>query len=121
MILSPLFAQLQNTQGTYGGECVSWIQKLLGFPEGFRGNADKIQPNSQTPEIGSVVLFPNHAALIVGRIADQLILAGSNNSRDGKIDFGYTVPVNDSRIRGFFVFKTEHMAGKSPLLAYGYE
>lgn len=99
---SPLWEKLQYTNGQVGGWCVSWLQHLLNFPAGFRGNAWEIRPNSQTPKIGSIVLFRIHAALIVGRIGDQLILAESNINGDRRILIGRTVPIDAPNIRGYF-------------------
>lgn len=81
---------------------MAWLQHLMGFPEGFRGDAWTIRPNSQEPKIGSIVLFRIHAALIVGRVGNQLILAESNINGDRRILIGRTVPVDADNIRGYF-------------------
>lgn len=99
---SPLFEKLQPLSGEYGGWCVAWIQHLLGFPKGFRGDAWTIRPNSFEPEIGSIVLFRIHAALVIGRIGDQLVLAESNINEDKRIMIGRTVPVDSPSIRGYW-------------------
>ena len=96
--------------GIWGGQCVSWIQKYFDsyykHPK-FRGHAKDIEPNSQIPEVGSVVLTMEpigHAALIIGIEDNQLIVAESNYGGDEMIDVGRKININDPRIRGYYKF-----------------
>ena len=100
--ISPLFEKLQWTSGQVGGHCVAWLQHLLNFPEGFKGNAWAIRPNTQEGEVGDIVIFQIHTALIVGRIGDQWILGESNIKGDRRILIGRTVPIDAENIRGYF-------------------
>ena len=76
----------------------------------FRGDAWRIKPNASEPELGSVVLFKNHVALVVGFVGDHLVLVESNFDEDERIDVGRTVPRDLPSIRGYYVFNRGHLA-----------
>ena len=71
--ISPLFEKLQWTSGQVGGHCVAWLQHLLNFPEGFKGNAWAIRPNTQQGEVGDIVIFVNDKEVTVEKPLSNLI------------------------------------------------
>lgn len=98
--------------GTHGGQCVEFIQRLLGtfytFPA-FRGIARDIRPSTTTPAIGEAVLLRDgplgHAALIYAIDGDELVLLESNlNGTSELISWGRRMPINSPTIRGYFAF-----------------
>jgi 3D (Asp-Asp-Asp) domain-containing protein len=114
-----------NLIGTKGGQCVSFIQEFMGLLDNcheencyklsFRGSAINIEPNSDEPKIGNVVLFTDsikgHAAIIADIIDGDLILLESNFNGDEKITFGRVVEMNNpentnqkNKIRGYYDF-----------------
>ena len=100
-VLSPLFTQLQNTQGKWAGQCVRYVNKVLGT--NIPGSAWDWKSTSNYPVIGGVVLFRRHVAVVVGIIGDNLVVAESNYNYDERIDIGRTVPINSPSIRGYII------------------
>lgn len=103
--------------GQKGGQCVKFIQDFFQyfddckwvncFKKEFRGNAKDIEPNSNTPGVGKVVLlsYPlGHAAVIVGATPESLVLAESNYHLDERVTVGREVSLNDKKIRGYYEF-----------------
>lgn len=87
----------------YGGECVVFARNFLKIDNlAFGGYAGRIKPNSQIPEIGSVVLTRTHAAVIIDMTEDEIILAESNYHWDHKITSGRRMKIDDPQIRGYF-------------------
>lgn len=96
--------------GGYGGQCVSWIKALYDtyahWPD-FRGNADSVPTNSETPVVGAAVLTmepTGHAAVVIGIEDGELVLAESNYNGDERITVGRRLAIGDPRIRGYYVF-----------------
>lgn len=104
----------KNMQGKWGGQCVAFIQKVLGtwetYPE-FRGAAGTIEPTSTTTvNVGDAVLTDEgphgHVALVMEIDGDELILIESNFSKhnDEIVRVGRRLNKDDERIRGYFNF-----------------
>lgn len=100
-----------SMDGQKRGECVEFIQRLLSsyytHPE-FRGVAGTIKPNSFEPEVGSVVLtnegLLGHAAFIVGVSTSTITVVESNYSIKNTVEVGRKIPVNSTKITGYFSF-----------------
>lgn len=111
---SDLEVLAESLDGKQGGECVAFIQTLLGsFYEdtGFRGYAGDIEPNGTIPEVGEAVLTNagiGHTALIIRIEGDELILLESNRKKDGVIEYGRRLKTNSPIIRGYYKFKTHY-------------
>lgn len=97
--------------GTYGGQCVAWIQRYLKLtPQkypGFFNNADGIMPKDKTPQVGSAVLTKEglyHVALIIDIQGNDLILAESNYKGTELLTKGRRLPMNSIKIRGYYNF-----------------
>lgn len=104
-----LYERASKLQGTYGGECVLFVRKLLGNHLDFKGYAGSIKPNIETPALGRAVLLKYkgqmaHAAAIIGIDGEWLVLAESNYHLDGKVEIGRKILSNDPYIRGYFAF-----------------
>lgn len=99
--MSPLFEQLQLQHNRWGGQCVKFVNEVLGTK--IAGNAWDWKPTTSVPIVGGIVIFKNHVAIVVGVIGDAIILAESNWSRndDEKIDIGRTVLITDPSIKGY--------------------
>lgn len=106
-----LFEKVTLLEGTYGGQCLAFIQRLFEsyytHPE-FRGMARNIEPNSIEPKVNNVVLTDEskkgHAALIIAIEGDELILAESNYAKDEIIHVGRRLNIQDEHIVGYFNF-----------------
>ena len=97
-------------EGSWGGECVLWLKKYLNTKETaptFRGTAGDIQPTSQTPEVGSIVLLregaEGHSALVIAMDDTDIYIADSNYNGDGIIHKGRKIEKGSARIRGYVV------------------
>jgi hypothetical protein len=100
-VFSPFFREYQETQGKWAGQCVRFVNKVLGT--NIRGDASDWQPNFDYPIPGAAVLFDNHVAIVAGIVGDHIALIESNYSLDERIDVGRTVPINSPKIRGYFI------------------
>jgi len=100
----------RSLQGTYGGQCVAFIQRFYGsyFKDpSFRGYAGDIQSNSQIAAIGEAVLLTGkvgHTALIVGMDEKYLTLLESNLRFDERVTYGRRIERGSPKIRGYFRF-----------------
>lgn len=101
-----------SMKGKFVGECVTFIQDLYGDPEGFKGSAGVIQPNSKEPAIGSAVLLREspygHVALITDIKDTSFVLCESNYGKDhkGRVTCGREISKTYEKIRGFYSFTT---------------
>ena len=94
-----------SENGGRGGQCVAFIQRFLGVTGDFRGYAGDINPNTNTPRVGRIVLLDykiGHAALIIGFDGEWLELAESNYNLDEIVTVGRKLNINDASIRGYF-------------------
>lgn len=90
---------MQPLQNKWEGQCVRFVNKLLGME--IKGNAWDWKPETQYPVVGGAVLFQKHVAVVVGIIGDHIVLAESNYSWDERVDIGRTVKIGDASIRGY--------------------
>ncbi|MDO8094418.1 MAG: CHAP domain-containing protein [Candidatus Brocadiales bacterium] len=104
-VFSSLFQRLQPLNGKYIGECVTLVKRYLNLPP--LGNAADYPVNLDFPVLDSVVVLKEgrqgHVALVVGIVGDSIVLAESNRSYDGRILVGRTIPMDDKRIKGYYV------------------
>lgn len=90
-------------QGRWGGQCVEFAKKFLGLT-GTWGYGGKLLPhNTDNPEVGDVVIFSRHVAVVIGKWVDgTLVLIESNIRGDEKITVGRQVSVSSPTILGFY-------------------
>lgn len=114
---TPYEIQAAALEGTYGGQCVYFVQHFLHqlddcqevncFKKPFRGSAQDIVPNSTTPAPGEAVLTTEgsgHVAVVVAVTGMNIVLVESNMNGDGMVHGGRIMAQDDPRIRGYFDF-----------------
>ena len=99
-----------------GYSCVEYVQSKLGVADGaFMGDAHTIQPNTDSPEVGDVLLTnesPWGHVAIIHDIQDKFyILDESNVNGDGKVTIGRKIAADSDKIRGYFTFDTPDLSG----------
>jgi len=101
--VSGTMGEVLGTTGSYIGQCVTYVKRF--YPE-IRGNAIDIQPNTDTPSIGALVLttesYFGHVALISDIQNGNLILSESNYNWDGLITNGRELATSSPYIRGYY-------------------
>ena len=113
--LGLLLEDIALWEGKYGGQCTAFIQRYFKsyytHPD-FRGDARAIVPNATEPEVGAAVLTlersgAGHVAIVIAidEETGELTLADSNYGQDELVHVGRKMPQDDSRIRGYFVFR----------------
>ncbi len=112
-IKETLFDKIAPLNNTRGGQCVEFIQRYFGTfytHPAFRGAANDIVPNANEPKIGGVVLTnegqKGHAAIIIEKEGDYLILAESNYLKNKAeiINVGRRLNIHNEHIVGYFNF-----------------
>jgi len=100
----------KRLDGQQGGQCVAFVQYLLGQSPGFNGNAGEIDPNSDHPEVGQIVLLSGdkweHVAVIIAMDDDTLTLMESNWNGKEKITIGRQIDITNPQIRGYYHYRT---------------
>lgn len=88
-----------------GRQCVVWARAArlaIGRTPVF-GQADRLRPNSDTPQVGSAVLLKEgrlgHVALVVGVTDDTITIVETNYRRGWSTE--RTLPRSYGRIRGY--------------------
>lgn len=89
-------------QGEWGGWCVEFGKKWLGASGTWGYGGDKL-PLTDTPEVGAIVVFYGHVAVVIEITGDgYLVLAESNYHWNKRITIGRKVAVSSPAIRGYY-------------------
>jgi hypothetical protein len=100
---SKLLNQASDLQGRFGGECVIFARNFLD-DSSIKGYARNIKPNSNLPQIGSVILLKmsslGHVGVILYFDDNVITYIDSNGDFKKKIAIR-TIRVNDKRIKGY--------------------
>lgn len=96
----PKFIPRRRYLNSFGQcSCVEYIKARLGIVGTF-GNARAVKPDTQIPEVGSVILFVNHVGFVVGWDGTTVTYDDYNYIACGERR-GVTILASDPSIRGY--------------------
>ena len=111
---------VKEMAGAWGGQCVMFVKYLLGYDKDFHGHAAEIQPNSDHPEVGQVVLLAGtkweHVAVITDISKEAITIIESNWHGDERIVVGRQVPLDSWQIRGYYHYAQQEEATSTELV-----
>lgn len=104
-----LVAYAETLKGTKWEWCVIGVRKYFGVPYSeLRGAARSNKPDTQTPEIGSVIIMNmskwGHVGMVIAKDDNKVTYIDWNGGGSGRGTIR-TIAINDKRIIGYKIVK----------------